>query len=1186
MTNMSYPEKDPTEQDLGPVPSSTKIDRMILVLKRSPEKETDLVNLLKDQQSQKSSAFHKWISPEQFGEKYGASPSDLTSLTSYLANTGLHVDKLFKNQMAIQFSGDAGHISRAFKVQVHSYQSSSHTRMGLAGTPALPASLSAHAIGIVESNPHVSSSSPRPKAIFNRDSKTPWTLHAAATGRSQAVADIDPETAFDPGFLAVTPGDLGPLYGVPYYSGSQSMNGAGVTIGIVGDSNVNLAYISNFQTTFGLPANLPSVILAGPDPGITSDAFNSYSEIEMVNAAAPNANLLFYTAASTDIDTGLDFAFLQAVNDDQVQVLEVSTQECEAFAGTANALWGILWEQAAAEGISGVASSGNSGSAACDNSFEVAFSGLAVNGLASSPYVAAVGGTDFYYGSQPDQSTYNQYWGTTSNALVNVLTQIPEQPWNDALGINQAGYTPSNFATGGGLSSLGLETFNEEGEILSQAPYPQPYWQSSVVPTSLTSTARALPDVSLFSADGYNYSAYVFCAEASDCTTGSGTNLTTLSATAGGGTQASAALFAGMMALVVQKNGPQGNPNPVLYSLSKTTPSIFNEITVGNNSVACEEGSPNCSNGELVTSAGTAAYSASGTYNAATGLGSVNATKLVNTWASQNTASSQVTLSVTSSSTGLPVTTINHGDSVNISVSVTGSGPVPTGDVAILTTSHQPANLNLETLTLSAGAASGTTNLLSGGTYSIYARYAGDQDYGVSTSAPIVITVNAVPSAIHLESSTIANGSSVPYGTPLRVTVGVFDNIDVGSPSGAMTVFDNGTPIFTDPLDAEGYLTSTTALIPPGSHSISWSYAGGPGYEPSTLTSALSFTITPQTTQISLIPDTTTLTSANGVLGLTAIVTAPAQTMFSIPPGGTISVFTSSGEPLAGVGTDVYDIAGLPSGIGGPATVVPTAVTGLTISGSVLHAGTNSLYAVYTPSTGEPFTGSTSAPITITVDSAAATTVPSISMTTTVPAGNGVFDYVSQIPLAIGVTGGSATPTGTVAMFANGAAIGLATSTGAGTWSYDAVPEGYPGLPVGPIILSALYEGDSTHAPTSTNLNLLLVDDTSTADFSMVPTAVEQDVEPSSSATFALTFAALNGLSSTIGLSYSAPPGMSCSFASPGSVTVSSWASLNMTCNTGTLAVGLYRVQVVGNTTILDPYVGITHDTTVWINVI
>ncbi len=99
---------------------------------------------------------------------------------------------------------------------------------------------------------------------------------------------------------------------------------------------------------------------------------------------------------------------------------------------------------------------------------------------------------------------------------------------------------------------------------------------------------RDLPDVSLFAANGSNFSFYPICATDGDCQTaglGSG-KIVQISGV--GGTSASAPAFAGIMALVDQKYGRQGQADNLLYALKTQYPAAFHDVTNGTNSVPCE----------------------------------------------------------------------------------------------------------------------------------------------------------------------------------------------------------------------------------------------------------------------------------------------------------------------------------------------------------------------------------------------------------------------------------------------------------------------------------------------------------------------------------------------------------------------------------------------------------------------
>jgi hypothetical protein len=209
----------------------------------------------------------------------------------------------------------------------------------------------------------------------------------------------------------------------------------------------------------------------------------------------------------------------------------------------------------------------------------------------------------------------------------------------------------------GGMSSC-ISTSPSTNSIPADCTggYPKPSWQTGVgVPSD---GARDLPDVSLFAGTGtISSTAYAECEGdlegAEDLPTGQPCSLTVepdnpengepyVEIEAVGGTSASAQAFAGVMALVVQKQGWQGNFNPVLYSLAggesasscnSSAPAstcIFNDVITGTNAMPCLAGSINCNLTKTSDAVGVlSGYSAGVGYDQATGLGTVNVGNLL-----------------------------------------------------------------------------------------------------------------------------------------------------------------------------------------------------------------------------------------------------------------------------------------------------------------------------------------------------------------------------------------------------------------------------------------------------------------------------------------------------------------------------------------------------------------------------
>jgi subtilase family serine protease len=272
--------------------------------------------------------------------------------------------------------------------------------------------------------------------------------------------------------------------------------------------------------------------------------------------------------------------------------MSASYGECELGLGSSgNAAFNSIWQQGAAEGISIMESAGDQGSAGCSNQDVAAPNadgiGLAVNGMASSPYLTAVGGTDFYWQAAP-----STYWNSSSASNgSSAKGYIPEEVWNatctssylvayfgepsaeqtcnDAL--DSSDYALVAIGAGsGGVSNCTSPT----GTTIASCTggYAKPTWQTGTgVPAD---GKRDVPDVSLFAAgglpDGLASSSYLVCETigTSTCNYSAGDDVEMQEI---GGTSASSPAFAGIMALVLQKTGEaQGLANVELYKFFAT----------------------------------------------------------------------------------------------------------------------------------------------------------------------------------------------------------------------------------------------------------------------------------------------------------------------------------------------------------------------------------------------------------------------------------------------------------------------------------------------------------------------------------------------------------------------------------------------------------------------------------------
>jgi hypothetical protein len=772
--------------DKGAVDDAQPATRALILLQRSTQQEAALRQLLDDQQNPSSGNFHNWLTPAQFAAQFGPADSDVQAVTQWLTAHGFQGVKVGEGKTVVEFSGTVGQMREAFHTDIHKFLIRGETRNANVSDPQIPAALSPVVSGVV------GLSNFRPRAH----------VHQLGTFRkTKATGEVKPLFTFTgcgqggtlPCF-AVGPGDFAKIYNVPTTVNSQPA-GQGITVVVVGDSNINVQDVVDYRNIFGLPANFSSsnVIVNGPDPGITGDELEADLDTQISGAVAPNATVLLVVTEQPDSGVGaagVDLSVLYAINNNLAPVVSKSFGECEAFEGASgNQLESALWEQAAAQGISGMVSAGDSGSAACDPADPVDFPdaavfGLAVSGDASTPFNVAVGGTDFN-SSLPNYNT--TFWTAAGTATTSALSYIPEITWNDSCAasgsttactptiINEdSAFGNDVVAGGGGQSNCINPTTDINGNITcsvsfdGQLGYLKPSWQAGpgVPPDGL----RDLPDVSLFASNGQNASFYIVCEQDANGTSTTSCDLNSPfeDFQGVGGTSASSPAFAAIMALVNQQTGQrQGNPNYVLYPLAAKAGStctsqanplpnvstcIFYDIPAGsNNSVACVGSIVDCSNtstaanefGILVVSDSngnptnpiTPAFNTTANYDLATGLGSVNVTNLVKNWVSATFRPTTTTFLLGG---GTPVNT-THGTAVTVSGAVTptsGTG-TPTGFVELIDGTTAPGVV-IDTFPVqSNGTFSGSTTLLPGtnGTpYSVVATYGGDGVFAASTS--------------------------------------------------------------------------------------------------------------------------------------------------------------------------------------------------------------------------------------------------------------------------------------------------------------------------------------------------------------------------------------------------------------------------------------------------------------------
>lgn len=1067
-------------RDLGAVPDETPTGTLTLLLQRPADQEQQLQQFLREAHRQGSPTYHKWLTPGEFGKTFGVADSDLSAVQSWMQSQGLKIEKVSSGKNTIQFSGTAGQVGKAFNTSLHAYSVNGQTHHANASELQVPAALRPviAAVGPMNDFHPTSQAHLLGTAQFN---PTNHKLNAQFTiSTSNLLLGLAPEDL-------ATQYDIKPLY-------SKGITGAGQTIGIINESNINLDMVAAYRKLFKLDAdpsnpNLPAVVVEGNDPGVNGAALEAYLDVEVSGAIAPQAQVLLYTSAGSDYADGLGIAAIRAVEDDKATVLSLSFGECEAFDTAQDAFFNALWEQAAAQGQTVMVSSGDSDSAGCDFAGErYAQLGRQVNGLASTPWNIAVGGTDFYYPG--GLSSVLNFWSQTNDGQEGSLLQsLPEQPWNDSIYDQNLIAANSDVGGGGGQSACaipgpgndplnGTITFFGEPftfDCSQYEGYPKPSWQSG--PGVPNDGVRDLPDVSLFASSGINGSFYVICQAPGDCTLPLFNNPDELQVTGVGGTSASAPAFAGMMALVNQQYGPQGQANTVLYPLAQRVPSAFHDITVGSNNAPCNPTlSPSfeCTADATGGTYSIGGFSATPGYDMASGLGSVDAYQLVTNW-------NKVTFNNTSTQLIASSTKLEHGDTVTLETVVSGnsSGTKPTGNVALVTNLPQYASRGLGLIALnSTGTGTLTTNQLPGGTYKLTAQYSGDSQFNGSESQPLTFDIGPERSVIRPTTNAYAvsysagqpiltdlgpikNGAVYPYGTyffvDLKVTGSHESATTVGTPAtGSTTIFDNGTPLSTNSLDVTGSSSYSNLALPVGPQSLQYSYSGDSSYLPTRATSpsgALNFTVAKAPSQISGAVGSVSLIKVGGSYAYLANVSGPGG---GAPPTGKVT-FKLGDLPAQTV--DLRPNLG----------ATPEPGSGVSFAGayySNLPAGTYTMNVSYTGDQNLSPSTLTGATLTVAGDGGLLPSTVDVTITNT---GSGPIVPTTVLNATITVSGGpnaTVAPTGLYAIVDDTSLVGIGFLPSSSTGSVTIQGKIIAGeLLAGVNHLLVLYTGDANYLP-------------------------------------------------------------------------------------------------------------------------
>jgi uncharacterized protein (TIGR03437 family) len=427
------------ENDLGPLDASVTLPAITLVLRPTPEQRADLDRILAGQQDPSSPDYHRWLTPEQYADRFGASPDDIAKIAAWLEQHNLHVTTVGRARTSVVFTGASGDVEQAFQISFHRYRVDGRTHFANTGEPSLPMALETAVLAI--QGLHDFRMLPRAvlRPALDPNYNSPWGYHS------------------------LSPDDFGTIYNTKALW-NAGYDGTGQRVVIAGQTRVDLADIRNFRAKFLLPDSDPELILVpyATDPGSSpADLGEADLDLEWAGAIAPRASLVYVYSLNVMNAVGY------AIDGNLAPVLSLSYGLCEPMTLRADLITLQSWAHLAnAFGITWVNSAGDSGGADCLLTSSSSVAGLAVESPADIPEVTGVGGTAFDEGS-------GQYWNDTNNAHGgSAISYIPETVWNDS----EPGYP---LAGGGGASTV----------------FANPTWQTG--PGVPDNGARNVPDISL-----------------------------------------------------------------------------------------------------------------------------------------------------------------------------------------------------------------------------------------------------------------------------------------------------------------------------------------------------------------------------------------------------------------------------------------------------------------------------------------------------------------------------------------------------------------------------------------------------------------------------------------------------------------------------------------------------------------
>ncbi|GAA0663276.1 hypothetical protein GCM10010193_13310 [Kitasatospora atroaurantiaca] len=522
----------------------TPLDLSIHLRSRDLEGAKQLADAVSDSTSPQ---YRQYLRTGEFAQRFGADAATVAKVTQALKDQGLTPGALGADGLTIPVHTTVAAAKKAFDTSFAGYKLADGSTGYLNTTaPALRGDVAGSVVSVVGLN-----------GLARAHSNHIKGKGVQVTPQAKGAVGSRAEAAY-PQLCQSTKDQLNTRWGVTegtdYFSASSlasvyglnnlSDGGAGTTVAIFALEDYSDAAVNTFQSCYGTSASVKRVkVDAGTQatPNNNDVGVESALDIDTIVGLAPKSDVLVYQGPdyTTATDQQVQATYQKIVNDNVAQVISSSWGVCDqVVAGSDLSAEHDIFLQAALQGQSVVAASGDYGSSSCHNLGIENPNRLSADDPSGQPYVTGVGGTTLTGVANPSEKVWNH---------------------------------------GGGASGGGITRWQLSDSYNFQAGFTGPGFTNSFCSAPSGRTCRQSPDVAAVADPATGY------------VIATGDNYWTIM----GGTSGAAPLWAAVAAHANSSgkcSGRVGLLNHPLYQAARAGQSPLRDITSGNNDIGYHGG--------------------------------------------------------------------------------------------------------------------------------------------------------------------------------------------------------------------------------------------------------------------------------------------------------------------------------------------------------------------------------------------------------------------------------------------------------------------------------------------------------------------------------------------------------------------------------------------------------------------